>query len=236
MSSCRHPFRRPLAALAGSLLLAAPGIAARGAGLDDLSPKDASAGLRAALGQGIDRAIAQLGAPDGFLKNPKFTIPLPPALEKADRALRMVGMSGDADELKTAMNHAAESAMGEAKPIFKQALQHMSVSDAKNILAGGDDAATQYFRKATSGQLAEKFKPIVTRATAKAKLGPMYDKYAGKAAQFGLVKSEDANLNDYVTAKALDGLFGAIADEERAIRKDPVGQASSIIRKVFGAL
>ena len=231
-----HPSRRSSGSLAGSLLLLAVCTAAWGAGLDALSSKDASSGLRAALGQGIDRAIAQLGAPDGFLKNAKFTIPLPPALEKADRGLRMVGMGGDADELKTAMNHAAESAMGEAKPVFKQALQRMTVSDAKGILTGGDEAATQYFRQSTSEQLAAKFKPIVARATARAKLAPLYDKYAGQAAQFGLVSSKDANLNDYVTTKALDGLFGAIADEERAIRKDPVGQASSIIRKVFGAL
>ncbi len=231
-----HPPRHSSGSLAGGLLLFVVASAAWGAGLDALSSKDTSSGLRAALGQGIDRAIAQLGAPDGFLKNPKFTIPLPPALEKADRALRMVGMGGDADELKTAMNHAAESAMGEAKPVFKQALQRMTVNDAKGILTGGDEAATQYFRQSTSEQLAAKFKPIVARATARAKLAPLYDKYAGQASQFGLVSSKDANLNDYVTTKALDGLFGAIADEERAIRKDPVGQASSIIRKVFGAL
>ena len=236
MPAGHQPLRHSSGTLAGGLLLVAACTGAWGAGLDALSSKDASSGLRAALGQGIDRAIAQLGAPDGFLKNPKFTIPLPPALEKADRALRMVGMGGDADELKTAMNHAAESAMSEAKPVFKQALQRMSVSDAKNVLTGGDDAATQYFRQTTSEQLATKFKPIVARATARAKLAPLYDKYAGQAAQFGLVSSKDANLNDYVTTKALDGLFGAIADEERAIRKDPVGQASSIIRKVFGAL
>jgi hypothetical protein len=236
MSARRHPIRSLLTALAGGVLLAAPCAAAWSAGLDALSPTDASSGLRAALGQGIDRAIAQLGVPDGFLKNPKFTIPLPPALEKADRALRMLGMSGDADELKAAMNHAAESAVGEAKPAFRQALQRMTVTDAKNILAGGDDAATQYFRQATSAQLAAKFKPIVARATARAKLAPLYDQYAGQAAQLGLVSSKDAKLDDYVTAKALDGLFSAIADEERAIRRDPVGQASSIIRKVFGAL
>ena len=236
MIVCRHPIRSLIATVAACVLLAAPGSAAWGAGLDAVNSKDASSALRAALGQGIDRAITQLGAADGFLKNPKFTIPLPPALEKADRALRLLGMSGDADELRTAMNHAAESAVGEAKPVFRQALQRMTVTDAKNILAGGDDAATQYFRQATSAQLAAKFKPIVTRATARVKLGPLYDKYAGQAAQFGLVRSEDANLDDYVTTKALDGLFGAIADEERAIRKDPVGQASSIIRNVFGAL
>jgi len=219
-------------ALAGAL---APALAPAGA-LDALTSKDASSGLRAALGQGIDKAVAQLGAPGGFLDNPKVAIPLPPALEKIDSGLRMLGMGGDADALKAAMNHAAESAMAEAKPVLKQALQKMTVQDAKGILTGGDDSATQYFRGATSTTLGAKIKPIVAKATAKLKLAAQYDKYAGQAAQFGLIKGEDANLNDYVTSKALDGLFLSMADEERAIRKDPVGQASSLLKRVFGAL
>jgi hypothetical protein len=203
--------------------------------LDALTSKDASAGLRAALAQGIDLAVTQLGAPDGFLKDPKVTIALPPALQKADRALRMVGLSSDADNLKAAMNHAAEAAVAQAKPVFKDALTRMTIADAKSILTGGDDAGTQYFRKATSAQLTQKFKPIIARETAKLKLASLYDQYAGKAASLGLVKLQDANLNDYVTAKALDGLFSRIGDEEKAIRKDPLGQTSSLIRKVFGA-
>jgi Protein of unknown function (DUF4197) len=210
-----------------------PGCAA---GLDDLSSKDASNGLRAALGQGIDKAVAQLGAPDGFLANPKVAIPLPPALEKVDRGLRMVGMGGDADALKIAMNHAAESAVAEAKPVLRQALERMTVEDAKGILTGGDDSATAYFRRASADSLAARFKPIVARATARVKLASLYDQYAGKAAEFGLVKGEDAHLDDYVTSKALDGLFAQIADEERAIRRDPLGQASSLIKRVFGAV
>jgi hypothetical protein len=217
------------------LLLSAPLITAA-ASLDTISSKDASAGLRAAISQGVDKAIGMLGAPNGFLGNPKYTIPLPSALEKADRALRMIGLSGDADELKAAMNHAAEMAVADAKPVFKQAAQRMTVADAKGILTGGGTSATQYFRQATSAELVTRFKPIVARATAKLRLRGLYDQYAGKAAQVGLISSEDANLNDYVTAKALDGLFGAIAEEERAIRADPMGQASSLIKKVFGAL
>jgi len=209
---------------------------ANAAPLDSVSSKDASSGLRAALAQGVDKAIGTLGAPNGFLGNPKYTIPLPPALEKADRALRMVGLSGDADQLKAAMNHAAEAAVADARPVFKQAVQRMSVTDAKNILTGGETSATDYFRQATRTQLTARFKPIVARATAQLKLRSLYDQYAGKAAQVGLIKSDDANLNDYVTARALDGLFAAIAEEERAIRKDPMGQASSLIKKVFGAL
>jgi hypothetical protein len=146
-----------------------------------------------------------------------------------------MGMGRDADNLKAAMNHAAEAAVAEAKPVFKDALQRMTLADAKAILSGGEDAGTQYFRRATSAQLASKFRPIVARETAKLKLAAQYDQYAGKAAAFGLLQPQDANLNDYVTNKALDGLFSRIADEEREIRKDPLGQTSSLIRKVFGA-
>lgn len=211
-------------------------LSARAAGLQALSSKDAAGGLRAALSQGIDTAVEQLGAPDGFLHDPKVAIPLPPALQKLDRALRALGMSADADQLKQTMNHAAESAVAEAKPIFKQALQRMTLADAKSILVGGEDAGTRYFRQATSAQLTAKFKPIVARETAKLQLASVYDRYAGKAADLGLISGPDANLNDYVTEKALDGLFSRIADEERAIRKDPLGQASSLIKKVFGAV
>jgi hypothetical protein len=204
--------------------------------LDTLTSKDAASGLRAALSQGVDVAVAQLGAQGGFLNDPKVAIPLPPTLEKADRALRMFGMGKDADDLKAAMNHAAEAAVADAKPVFKQALQHMSVADAKAILTGGEDAGTQYFRKATNTPLTARFKPIVAQETAKLKLAALYGQYAGKAADLHLMSAEDANLNDYVTAKALDGLFSRIADEERTIRKDPLGQASSLIKKVFVAV
>jgi len=204
--------------------------------LGALSSKDAAGGLRAALSQGIGKAVTQLGANNGFLDDPKVAIPLPPTLEKADRALRMVGMSGQAEELRVTMNHAAEQAVAQAKPVFEDALKHMTLTDAKAILTGGDDAGTQYFRRTTSTQLTGRFKPIVAAATAKLKLASQYDEVAGKAAQFGLISSADANLDDYVTARALDGLFSRIADEERAIRKDPLGQANSLIKKVFGAL
>jgi hypothetical protein len=219
----------PVLLCASSLTLAASSL------LDALSSKDASGGLRAALSQGIDTAVAQLGAPNGFLNDPKVAIPLPPALQKVDRGLRLMGLGKDADTLKATMNHAAEAAVAEAKPVFKDALTRMTVADAKAILTGGDDSGTQYFRRATSALLASKFKPIVARETAKLKLAAQYDQYAGKAASFGLLQPQDANLNDYVTAKALDGLFSRIADEEREIRKDPLGQTSSLIRKVFGA-
>jgi hypothetical protein len=204
--------------------------------LDTLTSHDAAGGLRAALSQGIDTAVAQLGTTNGFLNDPKVAIPLPAGLEKADRALRMVGMGGEADKLKVGMNHAAEDAVADAKPIFKAALQRMTLADAKGILTGGDDAGTLYFRRVTSAQLTSKFKPTIARETGKLQLAPLYDKYASKAAELGLLTKQDADLNDYVTAKALDGLFSRIADEERAIRKDPLGQANSLIKKVFAAV
>src|SRR5205823_5616029 len=220
-----------------ALALTALGTAfAASAALDALSSRDAAGGLRAALSRGIDVAVAQLGTNNGFLNDPRVAIPLPSALEKADRALSLVGMGGQADELKATLNHAAEKAVAQAKPVFKQALQHMTVSDAKGILIGGDDAGTQYFRRATSAQLTGKFKPIVASETAKLGLTAKYNEYAGQAAQLGLLSSQDANLNDYVTAKALDALFSRIADEEHEIRKDPLGQTSSLIKKVFGTL
>jgi hypothetical protein len=216
-------------ALGGGTLLAA-------SALDALSSKDAAGGLRAALSQGIDVAVSQLGAKNGFLNDPRVAIPLPHPLDKAESTLRMLGMGSEADQLKATMNHAAEDAVAQAKPVFKNALQQMTLADAKAILTGGESAGTDYFRTKTSAQLTAKFKPIVAAETAKLGLAAKYDQYAGQAAKVGLLPAQDANLDSYVTAKALDGLFSRIADEEHAIRKDPAGQASSLIKKVFGSL
>ncbi|CAN5127127.1 DUF4197 domain-containing protein [soil metagenome] len=229
------PIRRRLMAAAAALASSAA-LPAFAVDLSSLSNSDASSGLRTALGQGIDLAVSQLGAPGGFLNDPKVAIPLPPALAKADKALRLMGKGDQADELKTAMNHAAESAVSEAQPIFKAALSNMSVSDAKAILTGGDDAGTQYFKRTTSTDLTAKFKPIVANATRKVQLASLYNQYAGQASSLGLVKSKDADVDSYVTGKALDGLFSRIAEKEKEIRQDPVGQSSAILKKVFGAL
>lgn len=231
----KNPPRR--LTLIAALILSSVGTAmADSPALDALSAKDAAAGLRAALSKGVDVAVSQLGANNGFLNDPKVAIPLPAGLEKADKALRMLGMGGQADELRTTMNHAAEAAVAQAKPVFKQALQHMTLTDAKGVLTGGDGAGTAYFRRTTSAQLTSSFKPIVTTETAKLGLTAKYNEFAGKASQLGLLSAQDANLNDYVTAKALDGLFSRIAEEEHQIRQDPMGQTSSLLKKVFGAL
>lgn len=205
-------------------------------GLADLSNKDAAAGLKQALIKGSETAVAALGKPNGFLGNARVRIPLPESLHKVEGLMRGLGMGKYADELVTTMNRAAESAVVEAKPLLVNAVKNMSVQDAKAILGGGQDAATQYFRRTTSAPLTSKFLPIVAKAPQKVKLADKYNEFAGKAARFGLVDAKDADLNSYVTRKALDGLYLIIADEERKIRQDPVGAASGIISKVFGAI
>jgi Protein of unknown function (DUF4197) len=204
--------------------------------LGTVSNTDASAGLKKALDQGIDRAVGELGVPDGFLKNPRVRIDLPPKLAKAEGMMRMLGANREMDELVTSMNRAAEAAVPESKVLLKKALSAMTLDDAKRILTGGDDAATQYFKRVTYAPLKTQFTPIVTRATAKVKLTQTYDAVAGKAAALGILKPEDATIESYVTDKTLDGLYLMMAEEERAIRKDPLGQASNLLKKVFGAL
>lgn len=222
-----------LALIAASMLLAT---AAHALSFDALSNKDAAAGLKEALTQGAGKAVAVLGKPDGFLGNPQVKIALPESLQQVEGLMRGLGMGKYADELVTAMNRAAEAAVPEAKALLLNSVRQMSVQDAKAILSGGDDAATQYFRRTTAEPLAAKFKPIVHQAIARVKLADKYEAFAGKAAKFGLVKESDAHLDGYVTQKALDGLYLMIAAEEKAIRQDPVGAAGNLARKVFGAL
>jgi hypothetical protein len=206
------------------------------AGLDDITNKEAVAGLKAALEKGSQAAVASLGKSDGFLRNPKVRIDLPDSLERAEKAMRRLGMGKYADELIVTMNRAAEAAVPEAKALFVDSVKKMTVQDAKGILTGGDTAGTAYFRKSTSTQLRERFLPIVKKATARVGLAQKYNQYAEKGASFGVVKKEDANLDEYVTQKALDGLYLMVAEEEKKIRKDPVSAGRAIIKKVFGAL
>ena len=217
-------------------ILVTPPKAAFAVGLDSLTNRDAVAGLKEALTRGSQAAIRQLGAENGFFGNDKVKIPLPESLQKAEAMMRRFGMGNQADDLVLRMNRAAEAAMPEAQAMLVNAVKQMSVQDAKGILTGGDDAATQYFRRTTSEPLGQKFLPIVKKATAKVKLAERYNAFAETGSRFGLVKQEDANLENYITRKALDGLYVVIAEEEKKIRADPVGSASDIIKKVFGAL
>ena len=202
----------------------------------DLSNTEASGGLKEALTQGVSKAVSMLGSTDGFLGNKEVKIPLPDSLKKIEKGMKLMGMGKQSDELVLKMNRAAEAAVPEAKALLVDSIKKMTVADAKSILTGPNDAATQYFKKTTSTQMAAKFLPIVQKATEKVQLAETYNKYAEMGSKFGVVKKEDAKIEQYVTNKALDGLYLMIAKEEAAIRKDPVGQASSLLKKVFGAV
>jgi Protein of unknown function (DUF4197) len=205
-------------------------------GLDDLTNQDASRGIRGALTQGAASAIGKLGVPGGFSNNPKVRISLPPALNEIAQGMRMIGRGKDADDLVASMNQAAEQAVPEAKPLMINAVRSMSFADAKKILTGGDDSATQFFKEKTSAPLTAKFLPIVKRVTDRVGLAQKYDQFAGEGVRLGVIKGDAANVEKYVTDKALDGLFLMIGEEERAIRQNPAAAASSIVSKVFGAL
>jgi Protein of unknown function (DUF4197) len=198
------------------------------------SEGDAAAGIRAALERGALAAVAQLGKSDGFLGNPRVRIPLPGYLNDAAKLMRTLGQGKKVDELVTAMNRAAEAAMPEAKSLFVSTIKAISVEDALKVVRGGDTAVTEFFAGKTRAALGEKFLPIVTRATEKVQLAERYNAVASKAAGLGLVKGDDANVQKHVTAKALDGLYFMVGEEEKKIRADPVKTGSAILRKVFG--
>ncbi|MGE0330617.1 MAG: DUF4197 domain-containing protein [Ramlibacter sp.] len=204
--------------------------------LNDLTENEASQGLRTALEKGALAAVNLLGKTDGFLGNPKVRIPLPGFLEDGAKILKSLGQGKRVDELVTAMNRAAEAAVPMARDLLVNAVKSMNVNDARRILAGGDTSVTTFFAEKTREPLAVKFLPVVTKATEKVGLADKYNRVAGKAAGFGLVKKEDANIQQYVTGKSLDGLYLMIGEEEKKIRQDPVGTGSAVLKKVFGAL
>lgn len=203
--------------------------------LAELSNTDATSGLKAALEKGSVAAVGKLGVQDGFLRNEKVRIPLPPILEQARPILQMTGRGQQLDDLVVSMNRAAEAAVPMAKPLLLNAVKSMTVQDAKQILTGGDTSVTDFFRAKTSAELAAKFLPIVKGVTDRSNLSARYNNVMGQATKFGLAP-EQPTVEGYVTQRALDGLFTMIAEEEKAIRRDPIGSGSKIIGKVFGAL
>jgi len=204
--------------------------------LSGFSNKDQVGSLKQALTQGAETAVANLARENGYLGNDKVRIPLPESLQKAEGLMRQFGMGKYADELITSMNRAAEAAVPEAKTLLLGAVKKMTVQDAKAILTGSDDAATQYFRKNTETALAGKFKPIVNKSMQKVKLAEKYDQFAGRGAQYGLVDQQDARLDDYITRRAMDGLFLMMAEQEKAIRANPLEATGSLAKKVFSAI
>jgi hypothetical protein len=225
------PIRRVFLA---TILSIAAGAAAA-VSLADLSNADASNGLKAALDKGATAAVAKLGVNDGFLNNEKVRIGLPDLLEKARPILKMTGQGKQLDDLVVSMNHAAEAAVPMAKPLLLDAVKSMSVTDAKGILTGGETSVTEFFKGKTSAQLAAKFLPIVKGVTDRSGLSAKYNGAMSQVSKLGLSKN-DATVEQYVTQRALDGLYATIAEEEKALRQNPMSAGSNLIGKVFGAL
>jgi hypothetical protein len=199
-----------------------------------LGDADASAGVKAALERGAVAAVGLLGRTDGFLGNALVRIALPGYLNDGAKVMKALGQQKRVDELLTAMNRAAESAVPQAQDLLVSTVRNLSVQDAVRIVKGGDTSVTDFFAGRTRSPLSERFLPIVTQATERVSLAEKYNSVAGKATGLGLVKKEDANIQTYVTRKALDGLYLMIGEEEKKIRRDPVATGSDILRKVFG--
>jgi hypothetical protein len=204
----------------------------------NVSDGEIAGGLKEALSKGVSTAIKSLGKEDGFLGNVRVRIPLPKSLQKVEKVVRVAGQGKAVDEFVASMNHAAEKAVPVAVDVFVDAIKKMTFDDARQILfSGKDDSATQFFRKNSEETLREKFRPIVEEFTEKTGVTQKYKAMIGKAGFAAQFLGKDAtDLDGYVTQKALDGLFLLIADEEKKIRKDPLGRTTSLLRKVFGIL
>ncbi len=203
-----------------------------------VTDSEINGGLKEALSKGVKFAVDNLGKEDGFFKNTRVKIPLPKNLQKVEKGLRAAGQGKAVDEFILSMNRAAEKAVPVAFDVFVNAIKQMTFDDARKILfSGQDDSATQFFRRTSEETLRGKFRPIVEEFTAEAGVTQKYKNMIGKypfAKQ--LLGKEATDLDGYVTQKALDGLFLLVADEEKKIRKDPIGRTSSLLKKVFGIL
>ncbi len=200
-----------------------------------LSDSDIGAGLKEALAKGTRDAINELGKTDGFWNNPRFRIPLPGPVEKLEGMLQGAGMGSQLDALHLSFNRAAEQAVPVAADVFSEAVKKLSLSDVRGILNGPQDAATQYFKRTTSDTLTTKFKPIVAKVTAKVGLAQQYNSVISSAGPMASMLGDKADVNSYVTQKALDGLYLRVGDEEKAIRTDPAARSSDLLKKVFGS-
>lgn len=207
-----------------------------GLSLANFSNKDQIGSLRQALTQSANTAVSNLSKKDGYLGNDKVRIPLPESLESTANAMRRIGLGKYSDELVTSMNRAAEAAAPEAKALLLDAIKKMSVADAKSILTGGNNAATQYFRSNTEPSLKSKFKPIINKAMQKVNIAEKFDRVSRSADKYALRDIQYEKIDDYITRKAIDGLFLAIAEKEAAIRANPMEATGDLAKKVFSAI
>lgn len=200
----------------------------------NLSTDTITKGLKEALRVSTTQAVAKTGKPDGFLGNPAIKIPLPASLQKARTGLQLVGMGPQLSQLEVGMNRAAEQATPMAKQIFLNALMKMTITDARNILNGGDTAATQYFKTTTSQELTTAFTPIVHKTMQNVGVVRQYDAVMQNSMAGPLLQGRGVNLDQYVVGKTLDGLFYMLGQEEKNIRQNPAAQTTAILRQVFG--
>ena len=207
-----------------------------------LSNDQVVSGLKEALSKGVQFAVTNLGRADGFLKDAKVKIPLPPSLQKVEQALRLVRQDQLADDFITTMNRGAEAAVPEAAAVLGESVKQMSLADAKAILTSTNTAATDYFRRTSWTNLHARFLPIVQQATAKAGVTASYKRMTERAglSSFGgfgssLLGKDTLDIDDYVTRRSLEGLFLKIADQEKQIRENPVARTTDLLQKVFSA-
>lgn len=211
------------------------GTASSAKGAGGLSQGDMSSGLKEALAVGSERAIKGLSRSGGFLDDKDVRIPLPGKLRKIESSLRMLGQGKAVDEFLQTANRAAEQAIPKAAPIVGDAIRSMSFEDARKILSGPDDAATQYFRGKTSDSLTHAMLPIVSSATDKAGVTRAFKKMIDKAGPAASMLGDDLDVDEYIADKTLDGLFFKLAEEEKSIRRDPVARSTDLLKKVFGS-
>lgn len=190
-------------------------------------------GLKEALLKGVSVGADKLSLADGYFKNPEIKIPFPPDTKKVEDRLRQAGLSDQVDRFIATLNHGAEDAAKEAKPIFISAIQQMTIEDAWSILRGQQDAATQYLKKTTSVQLKDKFKPVIKNSLNKVNATKYYSDLVGIYNKNPLVEKVNPNLDDYATDLAIQGLFVMIAKEEQNIRRDPLARTTDILKRVF---
>jgi len=201
--------------------------------LSSLSNSDVVAGLKDALRVGSENVVTQLSKKNGFNGDANIHIPLPESMRKVKSALSMVGMEGMMDDLELRLNRAAEAATPKAKRIFSNAIRSMRIADAKSILSGADDAATQYFKRKMTEPLSKAMRPVVDHALAQAGVVQAYERVMGEYQSLPFVPDVKADLNQHVLALALNGVFHYMAEEEAAIRKNPVKRTTEILKKVF---
>jgi len=191
-------------------------------------------GLRNALTVGTNNSSGLTSKLDGFYKNPEIFIPFPKEAIKVKEKLETLGMKKQVDDFVLTLNRAAETATKEAAPIFVSAIKEMTIADGFAILKGNDNAATQYLKDKTSAQLKIKFNPVVKNAITKVEVTKYWNPLITTYNKIPFIEKMNPDLEDYITTKAMDGLFLMIEKEEKKIRKDPIARVTEILKRVFG--